>query len=341
MNQAEAGLFIFAASVLTAALVWAWPKAARLLPTRRRSVVHAGRRTVNLDQGGAKEEEVEAAAQVLAGRWALERVIGRGGMGRVWEGTDRRSGARVAVKTMEVADPETRKVLRQIYLAEARALSKLRHPNIVDFIEATPDGDGVALVFAFVPGRTIQQMLAEEKRLDWEAARAVFVAVARALMTAHAGGVVHRDLKPANIMVAEDGTVKVMDFGVARLMSQDPHAPTEGPARRDDSHARLSARTSTLVGTPAYMPPEAVGGLVTPRGDLFSAGVCLYETLTGRLPFGPDGWSPATDAMRRPVASFARVVPTAVEVLLDELFAPDPERRLPDAAALERRLLDI
>ncbi|MBI5595307.1 MAG: serine/threonine protein kinase [Elusimicrobia bacterium] len=341
MSESGFGLAVFGASVFIAAATWAWPRVAALLPRRRRSVVHAGRGTVNLQGAGAKSAPIEAAAQVLGGRWALERVIGRGGMGRVWEGTDRRSGARVAVKTMEVADAETRKVLRQIYLAEARALSRLRHPNVVDFIEATPDGDGVALVFAFVRGKTIQQMLAEEKRLDWEAARAVFAAVARALGAVHAAGVVHRDLKPANIMVTDEGIVKVMDFGVARLVAADPHAPTEGPARREDAKPSLTARTSTLVGTPAYMPPESVSGLITTQGDLFSTGVCLYEALTGRLPFGPDGWSPSTEPMRRPVASFARLIPPPVEVLLDELFEPDPGRRLRDAATLEKRLLEI
>ncbi len=339
MDNAALGLALSGVSMAALAVSWAWPRLKKGL-SRAGSPVHAGRRQVHL---GAmeKHEEISSHAVLLAGRWALERVIGRGGMGRVWDGTDRQTGRRIAVKTMEASDPATLKLLREIYLSEARALSRLRHPNIVDFIEAVPDGAGVALVFAFVAGRTLQQMLAEDRRLGWEPARAIFVPAARALAAAHARDVVHRDMKPANILVAEDGTIKVMDFGIARLIGPDPHAPTSVPRR--DTLGRLfpTAQTSTMVGTPAYAPPEAAQGLVTTRGDLFSTGVCLYEALTGRLPFGDQGWSLASDAMRRPLNELAPDAPPQVEALLKELFELDPGRRLPDAATLERRLLDV
>ncbi|MBI3298446.1 MAG: serine/threonine protein kinase [Elusimicrobia bacterium] len=341
MTSGTIGLAMLNASLLVAAAAWAWPRVKPFLQRRRSSVVHAGRRVTGLSEGKRAQPQKEDAAQVLAGRWAMSRVIGRGGMGRVWEGVDRKTGRRIAVKTVEVADVETRKVLRDIYLAEARALSGLKHPNVVEFFEAVPDGDALALVFAYVSGKTIQQILVQQKRLDWEASRAIFVAVARALTAAHAGNVVHRDLKPANIMIGDDGMVKVMDFGVARSLDPDPHAPTVGPARKDDPRRIQEARTSTLVGTPAYIPPEALSGLITPRGDLFSAGVCLYETLTGDLPFGSDGWSPSTDPIRKMVARTVPGVPPAVDILLDDLLQPAPERRLADAATLEKRLLSI
>lgn len=342
-DAAQIGLALFFGGAAAVAATWAWGKVAERLPRMPRlgkKVVSAGRRQTSMAEGKREEEAVEIAARVLAERWALERVIGRGGMGRVYEGGDRRTGRRIAVKTMEAADPETRKVLREIYLSEARALSRLRHPNVVDFIEAVPDGDGVALVFAFVSGKTLQQMIAEEKRLGWEPLRAVFVPVARALAAAHEVGVVHRDMKPANIMIADDGIVKVMDFGVARLLTPDPHAPTAGPQRLKPEGASLSARTSTLVGTPAYMPPEALQGLVTPRGDLFSTGVCLYEAITGRLPFGFKGWSEETARTRKTV-TVVPGIPEAVDLLLAELLDPDPDNRLPDAKTLEQRLLGI
>ncbi len=339
MDNGTLGLAIFGVSAVFLAVILAWPAVKRLLH-RKGSPVHAGRRQVHLGEA-AKQEEVESHAVLLAGRWALERVIGRGGMGRVWEGTDRQTGRRIAVKTMEASDPAVLKQLRDIYLSEARALSRLRHPNIVDFIEAVPDGTGVALVFAFVAGRTLQQMLAEDRRLDWEPVRAIFVPAARALAAAHAQDIVHRDMKPANILVADDGTIKVMDFGIARSMLPDPHAPTSAPRRDVSGRLFPTAQTSTLVGTPAYAPPEAAQGLVTTRGDLFSTGICLYEALTGRLPFGNDGWSPASDVLRRPLRELAPGVPPQVDVLLGELFELDPGRRLPDAVTLERRLLEV
>lgn len=341
-DAAQIGLALFFGGAAAVAATWAWSKVSDRvrLPRIGKKVVSAGRRQTSMADGERAEETVEVAARVLAERWALERVIGRGGMGRVYEGGDRRTGRRIAVKTMEAPDPEARKVLRQIYLSEARALSLLRHPNVVDFIEAVPDGDGVALVFAFVSGKTLQQMIAEEQRLGWEPLRAIFVPVARALAAAHAVGVVHRDMKPANIMIADDGLVKVMDFGVARLMTPDPHAPTAGPAREAKEGGLPSTHTSTLVGTPAYMPPEARQGLVTPRGDLFSTGVCLHEAITGRLPFGFEGWTEET-GRRRKTVTLVPGIPETVDLLLAELLEPDPDDRLPDARTLERRLLEI
>lgn len=346
-SAAQVGIALFLGSAVAVVVAWVWGKLAPRVSRIRlpgKSVVRVGGRQTSMADGQEKEAAgaaVETATQVLGDRWALERVIGRGGMGRVWEGGDRKTGRRIAIKTIEATDDEQRKILREIYLSEARALSHLRHPNVVDFIEAVPDGIGVALVFAFVSGKTLQQMIAEEQRLGWEPVRAIFVPVARALVAAHASGVVHRDMKPANIMVADDGVVKVMDFGVARMLAPDPHAPTTGPARKPPSGAMPSARTSTLVGTPAYMPPEALQGLITTRGDLFSTGVCLYEALTGRLPFGFDGWTVDTAPRRRPASELVKGLPPDVDVLLTELLEPDPERRLPDAKILERRLLDI
>lgn len=343
-SAAQVGLALFFGGLAAVLVSWVWGKVAKRIPRMPRlgkAVVGSGRRQTSMDSAKKEVEAVELASRVLAERWALERVIGRGGMGAVWEGGDRKTGRRIAIKTMEAADDEQRKVLREIYLSEARALSRLRHPNIVDFIEAVPDGAGVALVFAFVSGKTLQQMIAEEQRLTWEPLRAIFVPVARALAAAHGGGVVHRDMKPANVMIADDGIVKVMDFGVARFLTPDPHAPAAGPLRKGKDGGLPSVRTSTLVGTPAYMPPEAAQGLVTPCGDLFSTGVCLHEALTGRLPFGFDGWTVQNAGLRRPVSETVKGVPAEVDALIVELLEPDPEKRLPDAKALERRLLDI
>lgn len=329
-------------SGLVALSSWAVPKLIGFLSSLRgRSAVHAGKRATGLDDFERLRQPKEDIARVFAGRWSLDSVIGRGGMGRVFAGTDRKTGRRVAIKMIEVTDPETRKILRDIFLSEARALALLHHPNVVDFIEAAPDGDAVALVFELVAGKTVQQMIAEDKRLDWEVARTVFVGVARALAAAHACNLVHRDLKPANIMVTNDGVVKVMDFGVARLMTPDPHAPTAPLGLKREERPIVTMQTTSMSGTPPYMPPEALHGIITLRGDLFSTGACLYEALSGQLPYGGNGWSPATDVMRRPLAALVPGISPKVDILLDELLQPDPERRLKDAQTLEQRLLVI
>jgi len=367
--EAQTGLFLVFLLTLCVAAVFG-PLAWRRWRAARKSPVHTGggmSRYSGVSSPPGSRTPVAAPpaeagvgpGKVFAGRYNLTRVVGHGGMGRVWEGTDQRTGERVAVKTMEVKDPALARQLRELYVAEGRTLERLRHPNIVDFLEAVPDGEGVALVFAFVSGKTLQQVLAEKRRLDWTAAREVFIPVARALIAAHAGSVIHRDMKPANIMIRRDGKVKVMDFGVARAIGDVPDTYKEGssapaPQSRPSPNApgrftREGAkerelpvvRTSTIVGTPAYSPPEAQQGIATPRGDLFSVGVCLYEILTASLPFGLNGWSPNSASGRRRAAELSPGLPPAADALIEDLLQPDLDKRVPDAETLLQRLIQI
>ncbi|TPW19022.1 MAG: protein kinase, partial [Elusimicrobia bacterium] len=273
------GLLAFAGSAAFAA--WRWRGEAeafvreRLLP----------RRTVGAGLS-VRTETPRPEEALLAGKYRLERVAGQGGMGKVWKAYDPALQRPVAVKEMSpaaVAKPQ----FRALYLKEARALAALPHPNLVEIFEVIETSAQIYLVMEWVSGRTLQQILAEKGALDLEAAKAVLSPVCEALAAAHARGVVHRDLKPANIMVAASGRVKLIDFGLARELGR---AEPEGDGEAGGAAGVLTAaRTRSLAGTPAYRPPEALQGLISPAFDVFSLGVCLYELLTRQLPFGPEG----------------------------------------------------
>ncbi|MBI5596249.1 MAG: protein kinase [Elusimicrobia bacterium] len=292
--------------------------------------------------GPAAPAQALAAAPgkaLVGGKYRLDQVAGRGGMGRVWAAWDVTLDRQVALKEMapELAgDP----ALRGLYLKEARTLAALHHPNIVEIYEILDLAPDVYLVFEWVAGKTLGQLLAEKGRLPLETARAVLAPVCEALANAHERGIVHRDLKPANIMVTGEGRVKLMDFGIARaLAAPSPAAsPADGPAGGADP--LKAARTLTVAGTPAYRPPDAEEGLVTPAFDVFSLGVCLYESLTGKLPFGPTGCAPEGAAWTK-VSALHPEVPEALDDILARAFEPRAEKRLKDARAFKGALLRV
>ena len=226
-------------------------------------------------------EGVAQSVRVLAGRYHVGDLIGRGGMADVHVGTDSRLGRRVAIKLLKPAlatDPAFRTRFRR----EAQEAAKMAHPTIVRIFDAGEetivDADGTEvqlpfIIMEFVDGRLLKDMIAEGPIEPVEAVRIVSQ-VLTALEYSHRAGVVHRDVKPGNIMIANTGQVKVMDFGIARAVS--------------DSSASI-AETSTIVGTAQYFSPEqARGEAVDARTDLYSTGIVLYEMLTGRAPFTGD-----------------------------------------------------
>jgi tetratricopeptide (TPR) repeat protein len=263
---------------------------------------------------------------LLAGKYRLERVIGKGGMGQVWEAFDVTLDRAVAVKKMSVAG-EFESKARELCLQEARTLAGLHHPNIVDIYEILDLPAGLHLVFELLSGRTVQELLAKERSLPIEQARGILRAVGEALEFAHGRGVVHRDLKPSNIMITQTGYVKVMDFGIARKLEDG--GPPARAARPDifsvPDRAPLQAHTRTVAGTPAYMAPESMEGIVSPAADVFSLGVCFYEMLVGELPFGLKGAVQSDSYV--PASSRAVGLSVGVDALLSRAMAIRREDR--------------
>ncbi len=258
-----------------------------------------------------------ASAAALDG-YTIRRVIATGGMGVVYEAEDRKLGRRVAIKKLrgEIrADPKE----RDRFLMEARTVASLTHPNIVQIHSIIDDEQDIYLVFEYAEGRTLRELLSENKRLSWNETRDIFRGVCRALEYAHTRKIVHRDLKPSNIMVDEKGEAKVMDFGVARGVK--------------DAVTR-AAVTNTVWGTPSYMSPEMEEGEIRPESDVFALGVCFYETLTGKTPFqGTAGamYQAKTTARYAPASSLAADTPRGLDEALRSALEPDPRKRLRSA----------
>ncbi|MFC4224370.1 Stk1 family PASTA domain-containing Ser/Thr kinase [Lysinibacter cavernae] len=219
--------------------------------------------------------------RVLAGRYIVGELIGHGGMSTVFRGTDMKLGRPVAIKILKAAlanDTAFRDRFRQ----EAQSASRMAHPTIVRVYDAgddlmqTPDGTQMQLPFIvmeFIEGQNLKEVLASGPLAGDEACR-IMESVLTALEYSHRAGVVHRDIKPANIMITPTGQIKVMDFGIARAIS--------------DTSSTV-AQTTAILGTAAYFSPEqAKGETVDARTDLYSAGIVLFEMLTGKVPFRGD-----------------------------------------------------
>jgi serine/threonine-protein kinase len=207
------------------------------------------------------------------GRYQVERHLGRGGMGDVFLVRDTIINRQAALKTIRPdADLDPKQVIemRQRFYREAQTAGKLTHPHIVTVYDVGEDLGMSYIVMEFVEGQTLTQWM-KKKRLSVPQIKHVIYHAGLGLAYAHDNGVFHRDVKPDNIMLSGTGAVKVMDFGIARVVESS------------------LTRTGSVMGTPAYMSPEQVNGQkVDGRSDIFSLGVILYELLTGRKPFKGD-----------------------------------------------------
>ncbi|MDE2290753.1 MAG: protein kinase [Elusimicrobia bacterium] len=264
-----------------------------------------------------------AAAGGLGAGYEIVRTLGQGGMGVVYEAVDKALERRVAVKKMrDEIRLDGRERAR--FLQEARIVAQMHHPNIVEIHTIVSEGDDLYLVFEFVEGHTVDQIIERKGRLTVPEAQWVLHGAAKALEYAHQRGVVHRDLKPSNIMLEKDGTVKVMDFGIAR--------------QAKDALAR-STMTGTVAGTPQYMAPEQEEGVVRPESDVFSLGAMLYEMVTGQRPYPAPSTTASKLAKRYEKPSrLAGNLPPELESLIDDCLEPDPEKRPRTAAEFRARL---
>jgi serine/threonine protein kinase len=262
---------------------------------------------------------------ILAGRYRLQRRVGGGGMGAVWEAYDQELDRPVAIKIPDRSLAADESFVER-FRREARSAGRLSHPNVAQVYDYGMDDGQPYLVMELVPGETLASRLAREGPLPSEDARRIAAGVADALHAAHEGGVVHRDVKPGNIMLTPEGGVKVMDFGIAA-------AAADG---------RMTG-TGQVLGTPAYMAPEqAAGKGATPASDVYALGVVLYEMLAGRAPFAGDtALAVASAHLHRdpePLQTAApEADPEAVEAV-NSAMAKDPADRPATAAAMATML---
>ena len=263
------------------------------------------------------------------GPYRVTRELARGGMGVVNLAHDVRLGRDVAIKALPpdvVSDPARRERLRR----EARAAAALAHPGIATIFALEEDGDELFLVSEYIPGRTLRDELTEGA-MSIDRLLRVALELSQAAAAAHAQGIVHRDLKPENLIRTESGSIKILDFGLAR--AAQPWAREVAPT--------LTA-SGTLVGTPAYMAPEQIrGAAVDARTDVFAIGVVLYELAAGRHPFGNHAVGETLHQVLtgRPVPIGRPDLPEAFEAVIFRCLEKDPAARYNEggdvAAALE------
>ncbi|QKV68040.1 protein kinase [Streptomyces harbinensis] len=275
---------------------------------------------------------------VVHGRYQLLELIGRGGMGEVWSARDEALDRRVAVKCLKPLgsgrDASALRVLRQRFRREARVAAGLQHRGITVVHDFGETEDGLLyLVMELLIGRNLSQLLGERRGAPLPVADVTDIAAqtAAALAYTHEQGVVHRDLKPANVMRLTDGTVKICDFGIARLA-------------HDIGFSSKLTGFGMAMGTPHYMSPEQIAGLpVDHRGDLYSLGCVLYELATGAPPFDlGDPWAILVghrDQAPAPPRSLRPELPEPLDRLILALLAKRPEDRPSDAAVLVRELV--
>ncbi len=281
------------------------------------------------DQTGDPAQDSPAdhlTGRVLDNRYLIGSRIARGGMATVYEATDLRLDRTVAVKVMHPGLGDDDEFAAR-FVAEARAAAKLSHPNVVAVFDQGNDDGTVFLAMELIPGHTLRDTIGKEAPLSPARALALLEPVVSALANAHRSGLIHRDVKPENVLIADDGRIKVADFGLAKAMS----ATTQHTA------------TGVLIGTVSYVAPElVVEGRSDARADVYAVGVILYELLTGKKPH--EGETPIQVAYKHvhedvpPPSRLAPGIPDYVDALVARATARDREQRPADAGVLLHHL---
>jgi serine/threonine-protein kinase len=265
---------------------------------------------------------------LLGGRYELEGVVGRGGMAEVYRARDSRLDRIVAIKTLR-PDLARDHTFQARFRREAQSAASLNHPTIVAVYDTGEDNSTGTpipyIVMEYVDGRTVRDLLIEGHRLLPERTLEIVNGVLRALEYSHQAGIVHRDIKPGNVMVTRNGDIKVMDFGIARAMS--------------DAQATMT-QTAQVIGTAQYLSPEqARGERVDARSDLYSTGCLMYELLTGRPPFTGD--SPVAIAYQHvrenpiPPSRLDPDIPPWADAIVLKAMAKAPGDRYQSAAEMQ------
>jgi len=308
-----------------------------LTPTRTSGGMSAGdagrgrERGVGVDLGETERLNAGALPRMVGGRYVVQAPLGEGGMASVHRAHDSVLGRTVAVKMLH-AELARDRSFRERFRREAQAVAALNHPNIVAVHDSGEDaGDaGVVqyIVMEYVRGRSLPELVRDAASgggtIGLDHALEMTASVLDALACSHRHGLVHRDIKPANVMVTDDGTVKVMDFGIARALQSDATSMT---------------RTGTVLGTPLYLSPEqALGKPADARSDIYSVGCMLFELTTGTLPFtGESTMSVLYQHVQQTPPAPSSVnpsLPPAVDAIVARALNKDPEQRYPDAKAM-------
>lgn len=252
------------------------------------------------------------------GRYEIVRVLGSGAMGIVYEADDTKLHRRVAIKTIiksALTDPEMLADYSERFMREAQAVAKLNHPNIVAIYDFGEEGDVSYFVMEFIQGQELKSFLDSDVQFSQEKSLGLMINLLDALDYAHSQGIVHRDIKPANIMLDKAGRLKLTDFGVVKVLEN-----------------KEGTQAGTMVGTPGYMSPEQILGTgVSPRSDIFAAGVILYQLLTWRKPFTGEGVFTIQQKIvnEHPVlpSTLNSRLPPALDRIVSKALAKKPEDR--------------
>ena len=259
------------------------------------------------------------------GPYKVEKQIGKGGMGVVYQAVHVKSGQTVAVKVVSLAVGDSPKFRRR-FEAEIETLMKLDHPNIVKLIGYGEERGQLFYSMDLVEGWTLQEKLRKVRKLTWEDALTLGIDICSALKHAHDSGVIHRDLKPANLLLSPDDHLKLTDFGIAKLFGSSEQTAA-----------------GAVLGTADYMAPEqAESGAVSPRTDLYALGSVLYTCLAGRSPFGGRQLTAVLQSLKHdpppPLDLINPDIPLEIVEIINELLAKDPKFRPPTALATGNRL---
>ncbi|MEO5534805.1 MAG: Stk1 family PASTA domain-containing Ser/Thr kinase [Pseudolysinimonas sp.] len=264
--------------------------------------------------------------RLIDGRYQVRSRIARGGMATVYLATDLRLERRVAVKVMHghLADDSA---FKERFIQEARSAARLAHPNVVNVFDQGQDSESAYLVMEYLPGITLRELLEEYGTLTPQQTIDITEAVLNGLQAAHKAGIIHRDLKPENVLLADDGRIKIGDFGLARAASQN------------------TATGAALLGTIAYLSPELVTrGVADTRSDIYAVGIMMYEMLTGEQPFTGEqpmqiAYRHANEPLPLPSAKNPRV-PAELDEIVLWATAKDPEARPADVRVLLEQIHD-
>jgi tRNA A-37 threonylcarbamoyl transferase component Bud32 len=271
--------------------------------------------------------------ETIAERYELEEVVGHGGMSTVYKAHDSLLERNVALKVLHQQYNEDEDFVER-FKREARSVAQLQHPNIVTVIDRGEEGGRQYIVFEYVNGENLKELVVRKGRLDVRAALEIALEIARALAFAHGSGLVHRVVKPQNVLLNGDGRAKVTDFGIARSLDVE-HGVTQ---------------TGTILGTSNYIAPEQASGQpVDAHTDVYSLGIVLYEMLTGEVPFPGESFvAIAMKHIQEPSPNVLDVrgdVPLRVAEMIDRALEKDPEHRFPTmdafAAEIEASLAEL